>query len=86
MDTLMRLMRKTHHDPMNISMLDAEAYTIARGCAGILGRFKLPVVARVKTWVVVFRPMCRNQPLGGWLCKENFSWEALNECEVRVVM
>jgi hypothetical protein len=23
--------------------------------------------------------MCRNQPLSGWLCMENLSWEAFNE-------
>jgi hypothetical protein len=26
MDALMRVMRQTHHDPMNTSMFDAEAY------------------------------------------------------------
>jgi hypothetical protein len=28
MDAVMRLMRQTHHDPMNTSMFDAEAYHI----------------------------------------------------------
>jgi hypothetical protein len=26
MDALMRVMRQTHHDPMNASIFDAEAY------------------------------------------------------------
>jgi hypothetical protein len=29
MDALMRMMRQTHHDAMNTSMFDAEAYKIA---------------------------------------------------------